>query len=83
MGGKMSLNKIIQLRRKRTGLTIKQAAEKLGVPASTYRDWEYGAKIPALALLDLSKLYKVSILKLLGEEMDEFCPHCMSHYEIK
>lgn len=79
----MTLNKIIQTKRKRTGLTIKQAAQKLGVPASTYRDWEYGAKVPALALLDLSKLYGISILKLLGEEKDEFCPHCLKHVDGK
>lgn len=43
--GMIKLGRRIACLRKERGLTMKQVAEKLGVPLTTYREWEYGRSI--------------------------------------
>lgn len=50
--------KIRQLRIERK-MTLKETAKYLGVPVSTYRDWEYGRKMPADAILKLAETFDV------------------------
>jgi len=52
--------KIRKLRLERK-MTLKETAKLLDVPASTYRDWEYGRKIPADAILKLAEAFDVPI----------------------
>ncbi len=42
-------------------MTLKEAARLLGVPTSTYRDWEYGRKIPAEIISRLADVYDLPI----------------------
>jgi len=48
-------------------MTLKQMAQAVGVSVSTYRDWEYGRKIPASKVSLISKALSVSTVELLGE----------------
>lgn len=50
--------KIRQLRKERK-MTLKETAKLLCVPVSTYRDWEYGRKIPADAAIKLAEVFDV------------------------
>lgn len=56
----------IKKARSAAGMSMKQVAAKLHVPTSTYRDWEYGRKIPADKLPGIAKALSLSI----GELMD-------------
>lgn len=64
----MSLSQRIKKLRQEQKMTLKEMAQHLGVPTSTYRDWEYGSKIPADVLIELSQLFKSSPNELLGLE---------------
>ena len=46
---------------------MKEAADRLGVPVTTYREWEYGRSIQGADLyLKLAEVYSVSLGELLG-----------------
>lgn len=45
-----------------------EAARRLGVANSTYRGWETGARVPADSLMQLSKVFGVSVATLLNQE---------------
>lgn len=47
-------------------LTMKQAAKLIGVPETTYREWEYGRAIRGEPYLQIAKAYGVSLEYLLG-----------------
>lgn len=64
----MNLSQRIKRQRHEQKLTIKEMAQHLGVPASTYRDWEYGSKIPADALVQIAQYLNSSPNELLGLE---------------
>lgn len=64
----MSLSQRIRKLRQERKMTIKEMAQHLGVPTSTYRDWEYGSKIPADALVQIGQLFNSSPNELLGLE---------------
>jgi len=46
----------------------KQIAALVGVPASTYRDWEYGKQIKGEPYAQLAKALNVSLVELLTGE---------------
>lgn len=52
--------------RKQKGLTMREAARRVGVSVSTYRDWEYGRKIPACKIVSISKALRVTVNQILG-----------------
>lgn len=52
------------LRRKKR-LSQKEVAERMKVPASTYRDWEYGKKIKGEPYVKLAEILEVSLTELL------------------
>lgn len=54
------MNKIQELRRKRKW-SVSKAAQRLGIPISTYREWERGRRLPAEALLKIADLYEVPL----------------------
>lgn len=57
----------LQELRQKKKWSLAQAAKRLGVPTSTYREWEAGRRIPAEALLKLSSVFGVSVSNLLGQ----------------
>lgn len=60
--------KIRKLRLERK-MTLKETAKYLEVPVSTYRDWEYGRKMPADAILKLSEAFDVPMTVFTHREM--------------
>jgi transcriptional regulator with XRE-family HTH domain len=54
--------------RLKTGLSQKQVAERAGISASTYRDWEYGKKIKGEPYVDLASALRVSITELFTDK---------------
>ncbi len=44
---------------------MKEVAEAIGVPSSTYREWEMGTKISGEPYLALSQLFGVSLSYLM------------------
>lgn len=58
--------------RKESGLTQKQVAEKMAIHQSNISDWENDVSRPEYEkLIELSKLYGVSIYDLLGVPENE------------
>lgn len=60
--------KIRQLRLERK-LTLKETAKCLNVPVSTYRDWEYGRKMPADVILKLAEIFGVPMTAFAKREL--------------
>ncbi|PYG90286.1 helix-turn-helix protein [Ruminiclostridium sufflavum DSM 19573] len=77
----MPLNKIIQEKRKKIGLTQEQIAEYLGVSTPAVNKWERGATYPDISLLPpLARLLKIDLNTLLcfneglsEQEVGRFC----------
>lgn len=57
--------KIKRLREERR-LTLKDVADGIGVPLTTYREWEYGRAIRPKNLVKLSAFFGVSLDELNG-----------------
>jgi transcriptional regulator with XRE-family HTH domain len=66
----MKLSSNLRVMRIGRRLTMKRIAALIGVPVSTYRDWEYGSKIPAEQLQNIAKILEIPISELFGEEID-------------
>jgi transcriptional regulator with XRE-family HTH domain len=54
--------------RESSRLTVKEIAQQIGVPESTYREWEYGRAITGEPYLKLARVLGVDIRELLGDE---------------
>ena len=65
----MKLGSKIRGLRLETRMTIKEVAQGLEVSPSTYRDWEYGRKIPAEYLPRLASVLQVSTEELIGSKV--------------
>ena len=64
----MRINEIIREKRRESGLTQKQLAERIGVTVKAVSRWETGASEPSTTnLLALAKLYGVSAGELLRD----------------
>ena len=64
-----SLAERIRRLRIENGLTIREVAEAIQVPITTYRDWEYGKAIRGEPYSKLASVFNVSLEELLlGEE---------------
>ena len=63
----MNLAKKIRAIREKKKMTMKETAKKVGVSVSTYRDWEYGRKIPASRISKIAKALAISTNELLEE----------------
>ncbi len=60
--------RIVQ-RRTNLGLTQREAAEVLGVPLSTYKEWEYGRRVQGESVyVKLSEVLEVNLKTLLTGE---------------
>jgi transcriptional regulator with XRE-family HTH domain len=70
----MEYGKFFKECRKQSGMTQKQVAEKLNVCQSN-SDWENDISRPEYEkLIELAKIYEVSLYDLLGVEEGFFCP---------
>lgn len=56
-----------QLRLERN-MTMKEVASAMQISRTTYRDWEYGRKMPAEMLSRLSDVFQVSLNELVGTD---------------
>lgn len=60
--------RLIKLREK-SELSLRELAEKTGIPRTTIRDWEIGATLPgARHLIKLADYYGVSVDYILGRD---------------
>lgn len=57
--------------RKAKQLTQKQVAEFICVPATTYRDWEYGREIQGEPYYKLTELFEISLSELMGVDISK------------
>jgi transcriptional regulator with XRE-family HTH domain len=63
------MKKIRQTKR----LSVKEAAKRAGVAASTYREWEYGRAIRGEPYVNIAKALEVSLHELLtGKRTEPF-----------
>lgn len=51
--------------RKAKGYTIAEVAQKSGIPASTYKEWENGRQIRGEPYLILAEIFQVSLHELI------------------
>ena len=54
--------------RNENDLTVKEVAEVLGIPVTTYREWENGRKIVGEPYIGLSKVFGISVYELITGE---------------
>lgn len=52
--------------RKSRGISVRDLAKRIGVPETTYREWEYGRSVRGQPYLKLSEVLEVSVYELLG-----------------
>jgi transcriptional regulator with XRE-family HTH domain len=52
--------------RERRGLTMKEMAKAVGVPESTYREWEYGRAIQGEPYIAIASVLEVTLQELLS-----------------
>lgn len=60
-------NKIRKLRQERK-LSMKEVAKEIGVPLTTYREWEYGRSPRGEHLVKLANYFRVPSEMLVGQE---------------
>jgi transcriptional regulator with XRE-family HTH domain len=64
---KTSIGAKLRSLRLERNMTMKDVALALQISRSTYRDWEYGRKVPAKALAKIAEVFKVSLNDLLEQ----------------
>ena len=71
------MNRIPELRKER-GISMKQAAEQLGMPYTTYVNYEKGVRQPnSETLIDLANFYNTSIDYMLGKSNNRIDDHTL------
>ena len=48
---------------------MREAARRIGVPESTYREWEYGRKIRGEPYVKIAKAFGITLSELFGEQV--------------
>lgn len=59
-----SINQRIKFLRQARGLTAVEMAKAIGIPASTYREWEYGRAIRGEPYLKIASVLNISLYEL-------------------
>lgn len=67
-----SLHKRLERLRQQKGLTAKAMAKLIGVPASTYRDWEKGKGLKLPPYQKISQVLAVPVTELVTGEKPTF-----------
>lgn len=60
------MSKKLKRLREARNLTIKETAKLIGVPESTYREWEYGRAIRGEPYLKISRTFNITLDELFG-----------------
>jgi len=60
-----SINNRIKRLREAKGFTAIEMAKAIGVPASTYREWEYGRAIRGEPYIKIAEILNISLYELL------------------
>ena len=63
-----SLSSRLKRLRKEKNLSVKDVAEKIKVPLTTYREWEHDRKIVGEPYIDLARVFEVSVYELITGE---------------
>ncbi len=66
-----TLGKRLERLRKLKGITAKCMALSIGVPQSTYREWEYGRGLKIPPLKKISQVLAITVTELLTGEVPE------------
>lgn len=61
-----SLGKRLKKLRATKGLSIKEVAGRVGVPLTTYREWENDRKIVGEPYVELAKVFEISVYELIS-----------------
>jgi transcriptional regulator with XRE-family HTH domain len=73
--GKEQLSKRLARLRIEKGLTAKAMARLIGVPESTYREWEYGRGLRLPPLGEISQVLAISVTELVTGEKPNWPGH--------
>ena len=65
------LNKRLERLRTEKGLTARAMAKAIGVPESTYREWEYGRGLKLPPLQEISQVLAISVTELMTGQAPE------------
>lgn len=63
-----SLGDRLKRLRKSKFISVKELSDKIGVPLTTYREWEHGRKIVGEPYIELSRALEVSVYELITGE---------------
>ncbi len=64
----MSFHRRLKALREKRGKSMTEIAVIVGIPASTYREWEYGRAIRGEPYLQIARALNVSVVELLTGE---------------
>ncbi len=54
--------------REQSNLTIKEAAKLIGIPETTYREWEYGRAIRGEPYVKIARAFHITLDELFGTQ---------------
>jgi transcriptional regulator with XRE-family HTH domain len=66
MNSGLPLHKRLKRFREQRKLTMRETAKLIGIPETTYREWEYGRSIRGEPYLKIAEAFGVSLEDLLG-----------------
>ncbi|AUN97433.1 hypothetical protein C0V70_04780 [Bacteriovorax stolpii] len=61
------ISKRLKRFREARNLTMREAAKRIGVPETTYREWEYGRAIRGEPYVNIARAFEVTLEDLLGD----------------
>lgn len=68
-----TINQRLQNIREKQKKSVSEMAQLIGVPASTYREWEYGRSIRGEYYFIISQVLNISLLELItGNKPDKY-----------
>lgn len=62
---KISFGERLKRLREGKNLSVKEVADQINVPVTTYREWEHGRKIVGEPYVDLAKAFEISVHELI------------------
>lgn len=66
----MEISKRLQVLRNQSKKTCAEVAEKLGIPESTYRGYEYGSRLPAALMPQICFIFGVNFEEFFCDKKD-------------
>jgi transcriptional regulator with XRE-family HTH domain len=68
MGAEIEFGKQLRSLRLFRGLSVREVSQLIGVPATTYRDWEYGKRIQGQPYIRIAQAFGITLDELFGVE---------------